>query len=350
MTQLPPKAELFEQILNSLDSGVIVADAQARIVMANSAAYRHLAADAEVIAPGVPLASVPGGPSFVTVFKELAETNASVNRRDIIVSETKGVDRDIGLSAYLLEGGADFNGVIFLFIDMTQWRALEREAEVNRHLAAIGQLTAGVVHEIKNPLSIISGLTELALRHVESGSKPADQLNKVLKEVTLLNKTIVQFLGFARPYETRKGPCTLEMVLDRAVQLSQFKAQDKGITVEYEHPAMFPEFRADPVGTPQALANIITNAIEILPEGGHVWVKSRATNTRIIFEIHDDGPGIDVKPGENLFSPFVSKKKGGTGLGLAIVHKIVSAQNGQITYQNRPEGGACFRVELPRTD
>src|SRR3990172_9566639 len=155
-TSAEPMHDLDFQVINSLTSGVIVLDKDGVILAANRAATQHLQIDESMLRTGSCLEAEERCNPLLEVFREVLQTKRPIYRRDILFALENGTKQEVGLSASLLKGPETFNGVIFLFTDMTERRNLERAAEINRQLAALGALTAGVVHELRNPVSVIS--------------------------------------------------------------------------------------------------------------------------------------------------------------------------------------------------
>jgi signal transduction histidine kinase len=296
---------------------------------------------------GTSLHDLPEASPFLEVVREIMISRRPLSRREIRLTTHDGARKEIGLSASLLEGPREFNGVIFLFTDMTERRALERSAELNRQLAQIGELTAGVVHELRNPVSVVSGMAELLLRKLEPADERREIADTIYQEARQLEESISQFLGFARPFDLEISYCSPEAVVRRAVQLCERQAEKKTARLESLLEDNLPQMRADVGRAAQAIANLISNAIDAVGANGWVRVSARRDDAAIVFEVMDDGPGIELSPNEDLFSPFFTKKEGGTGLGLSIVHRIITAHGGAVAYVNRPEGGACFTVRMP---
>ncbi len=345
-----PTAELArfaEPIIQCLPSGVMALDANGRIVITNRSAIDFLGGNTDQFAPGVYLEDLPIAAPFMDVMREVMREQKPISRREIILTVAEGQKREIGLSASLMTGADEFNGVVFLFTDMTERRNVERAAELNRQLASLGELTAGVVHELRNPVMVISGMAEWLVRKAEDDAT-RDTGQTIFEEAAQLEKTISQFLGFARPFEIEVTHCHPEAIVARTVRLCQQKAQEKGVTLDSALPPGLPGMEADPGRMAQALANIVNNAIDAVAEGeGTVELRVQRIEADMVFEVIDNGPGIDPAAGETLFKPFLSQKEGGTGLGLAIVHRIVTAHSGTVSYACPEEGGTRFEVRLP---
>lgn len=343
MTTASP-LDIYAQVVEGLNSGVLATNADGQITACNPAARQFLRVG-DII--GQHLADVHELRQFMAVFDELRQRQTPVVRREFFLHHGGEGPREIGVSATPLDGVGSFNGVIFLFTDMTERRTLERAAEVNRQLASLGELTAGVVHELRNPLSVISGMAELLMRRLEPGDKPYRSAETIWREAQDLDRSISQFLGFARPFELHRAETTPAAILERVRQLCEQSARQHRVELHVSEENLDVRLRVDPLKIAQALANIVSNAVEVLKDRGDVWIEVAYREDNLLFRVVDNGPGVQVEPNENLFSPFFTKKRGGTGLGLAIVHRIVTAHGGTVTYRNADEGGAVFELRLP---
>lgn len=337
----------YVQVIESLTSGVLAVDGKGVIVIANPAACAHLHVCSDRFRVGTQLNTDDGLEEVGQVLRELAECNQPISRRELRITTPEGVQKVIGLSASPLRDAVGANGAILLFTDLTEIRRLERLAALNRQLAEIGELTAGVVHELRNPLSVIAGMAELLARRLGEESKHHATAVRIMQEAGNLERVIRQFLSFAKPFDLELSACDAREVVDRALQLTQPAAQAKQTRVRVEYAGEVPPFPADPVKLSQCLANIVGNAIEVLQKEGEVTVRVAVIGDDIVFTIDDNGPGLHLKPGEDPFLPFFSRKRGGTGLGLAIVHRIVTAHHGTVTFADRQEGGARFEMRIP---
>ncbi len=338
---------LGEQVLESLSSGLIAVNRQRQIVAVNRSAAHHLAVAPSRLAEGMVIDAIESAEFFGALFDEVKCGGGPLVRREIALVSPQGVRKEIGISAAPLEGPEAFNGVIFLFTDITERRNLERAAELNRQLAALGELTAGVVHELRSPVSAISGLAEIMMRKLPQDEDLHEAAKTIFEEAANLERSIARFLGFARPFDLEPSFCNAEEIVDRVIKLSERRAAGKQVMLTTHLAEDLPGLRADSSRVAQALANIVNNAIDAVDIEGQVTVSVRCIADMMIFEVCDNGPGIHLAPGEDLFTPFFTKKEAGTGLGLPIAHRIVTAHGGTIGFQNLPEAGALFQVKLP---
>ncbi|HNR30942.1 MAG TPA: ATP-binding protein [Candidatus Hydrogenedentes bacterium] len=340
-------ANPYLQVIESLSSGVLAVDDDGIILIANPAACGQLHVPPTRLRVGERLVTDNGLEPLGEVLREIAEGDAPITRRELHITTADGERKVIGLSASPLGGEVERKGTILLFVDLTEVRRLEHIASLNRQLAEVGELTAGVVHELRNPLSVIAGMAELLVRRLEEGGRDHATAVRIVQEAGNLERVIRQFLGFARPFDLEPTACNVREIVDRALQLTQPAAQAKAANVRVACPDQLPAFRGDPVKLSQALANIIGNAIDVLQPNGEVRVSAVVDGAVMAFIVEDNGPGLKLQPGEDPFAPFFSRKTGGTGLGLAIVQRIIAAHNGTASFANRDEGGARFELRIP---
>jgi len=334
------------QIIASLTSGVLALDKNGRIVTTNPAASKHLGVDEQCLRPGSRLDALSGVGPFVEVVERVMSERQPLSRHEIVLPQENG-RKVIGLSASLLEDAGDFAGVIFLFVDLTEVRDLERAVALNRQLARIGELTAGVVHELRNPLAVIRGMAELLQRTLDSDDRRHGTVDQILEETVHLEKTISRFLSFAKPFSLNLGRCDPREIARRACRLCARQAEEKHVHLACDEGAALPEIAADLDKAAQALANVVDNAIDASPERGAVSLRVGREGDHVVFKVLDNGPGIHLSPGQDVFQPFFSLKEDGTGLGLSIVQQIVSAHKGTVSYANQESGGARFEIRLP---
>jgi signal transduction histidine kinase len=217
------------------------------------------------------------------------------------------------------------------------------EAAVRRseRLAALGQLSAGLAHELRNPLSSIKGSANLLERSVPQHNAMAKELAGIISsEVDRTNSLVTRFLDFARPLEPRRETTDITAVLDRAVQRA-------GVPVLRDYPPWLPLLAIDPELMEQVFLNLITNAAQASAPGSPITVRANEADGEVEISVIDRGCGIPPDKIETIFNPFVTTKRDGVGLGLAIVSKIVDGHNGRMTVESEPGKGSTFRIFLP---
>jgi signal transduction histidine kinase len=235
-------------------------------------------------------------------------------------------------------------------------RQLERaqvEARRSERLAALGQLSAGLAHEIRNPLGVIKGSADTLNRKLENSNPLASELaGYISSEVNRASALVTRFLDFARPLRIEARPLSVTLLLDQALKIVAGQWQGGTIAVQREYQEGLPLVPLDENLCEQAFVNLVQNAYEAMSsEGGvlRVQVSAARRNGRKGVEIRlkDTGPGIPGEMREQIFNPFVTTKKTGVGLGLSIVSKIVDEHRGTIRLENADGDGACFVIFFP---
>lgn len=217
-------------------------------------------------------------------------------------------------------------------------------------LALLGELAAGMAHEIRTPLGIVRSSAQLLGRRIGDGDpRNSEMIEMIVSEADRLDRVVGGLLEIARPHEPVLERAALGPLLGRALDLLATQADERGITVRRDlapdHPA-----KCDPEQIYQVALNLLMNALQNVPRGGTVAVRTIAHDGRVGFEVADDGPGIPRDIQESIFTPFFTRRPGGTGLGLALVQRIVATHHGSVSVASDVGHGATFRVELPAAE
>jgi len=228
-------------------------------------------------------------------------------------------------------------------------QSAERESLRNDQLASLGQLAAGLAHELRNPLTAIRTLVEAARTGGPAAQLDGRDLEVVDEELTRLDSTLQSFLDYARPPKLQRRAIDLRDVVDRTALLVKPRAEQQSVRLHVAEPATPVRVNADPEQLRQVVLNLLLNALDALGSGGQIEVaaEEHTAQKKVTLTIADNGPGITASIRDKLFEPFVSSKASGTGLGLTICRRIVENHGGTITVENRPTGGAIFTIQLP---
>ncbi len=231
-------------------------------------------------------------------------------------------------------------------------RLHQREREVLRaeQLAAVGQVAAGVAHELRNPLTSVKMLVQTGLEGPAPTGLPPEDLGIIEHEVRRMEACIQTFLDFARPPHAERRDTDLVAVVRRALALIEGRARRQQVKITADLPPGPVELFIDGGQIHQVLVNLLLNALDALPHGGKVRLEMLGPTSDapfITLRIHDSGPGIPASIKPRLFEPFVSGKETGLGLGLSICRRLVEAHGGTIRGENDPHGGAVFTFTLP---
>jgi len=224
---------------------------------------------------------------------------------------------------------------------------LKEQLSQAKHLSTLGEMIAGVSHEIRNPLGIISNSAELLQKKI-TPDDPMQQIPSIIiAESVRLNNIITDFLNYARPKAPDLIACRIQDVIDKNIRFLSSQSEKIGYTFSTHFEPDLPIIQADADMLYQAFLNLFINAMQVMPDGGRVdiWAKAANKNIWIVFE--DQGEGVPKELLEKIWDPFFTTKDKGTGLGLGIVKKIIEAHEGQIRIDNRSEGGARISIRLP---
>ena len=227
-------------------------------------------------------------------------------------------------------------------------RELESQLHLAERLAALGEMVAGISHEIKNPLGIIRSTAEL-LGEMPDASDTQKRLSGVItEESTRLNQIVTEFLDFARPQVPNLQECQLEEIIQKNLSFIGPELEKKGIQVQDNLNGRSFRLKADHDLLYRAFLNILINAIQSMEDGGTIDIKVEEARDTYQIEIEDTGCGINEENADKIFNPFFTTKEKGSGLGLSIVRKIIEGHRGTIDIQSREGEGTKVGVQLPR--
>jgi two-component system sensor histidine kinase PilS (NtrC family) len=341
-----------EQIIEHMPIGVITATREGRIVRTNRAACEILAIDPEADLRGHDLVEFLG--SFAQrlgdALEEALGSSAWSVREEILVKKGRR-EHPIGVSITPLRDEAGVpEGVIVTFTDLRELRHMEREMRRSEQLANLGELAAGVAHEIRNPLASISGAIQVLRSEMETEGQNAELMDLIIRESDRLNRTIAGMLDYTRDHSASRAVHDLTAIVRDVVRLiSHDKELTMGKTILVEFPqgeSFLAEVEEE--GMRQVFFNLARNAMEAMGVGGILRIsgeKTPAGRVRIVFR--DTGVGIPPHELEHIFKPFHTSKPDGTGLGLSIATRIVEGNGGTIRARSTPGMGTAITVELP---
>jgi signal transduction histidine kinase len=215
-------------------------------------------------------------------------------------------------------------------------------------LAALGQLAAGIAHEIRNPLTSINILIHSLMDNLPSGNSHKEDLKVIEEEINRINEIVDQFLRFAKPGPPLLDSMDVVSVFEETLQLLRPQMERQRIVVQKEFQAL-PIILMDREQMKQAILNLLLNAIQAMPGGGDLTLRGQNSKDGqyINISIQDSGVGIPDEDISKLFDPFFSKKEGGMGLGLSITHRIIDQHRGKIEVESAPGKGTVFTIWLP---
>ena len=369
MVPASARADLSPDVLDRLTDGIVVIGPDGRARSWNRAAREILALGPRV-RPGIAaeklLRSVVPGEALVAL-----ALGGKRFETETLLQNARG--EEIPVRAAFLPLGAK-GGAVAVLADLTKMRRLEQELRQRERLSLVGQLSAGVAHEVRNPLAGISSSAQVLLGRFEPRDERTRFVKAILDEVGRLDRIVSQLLQFARPGEPRLRKGSLAETVRHLLETSGPWLAESGVEVETALAARVPESWFDPDLVHQVLLNLVANAVQAMPKGGKLTIEvrpltrrglsrgsgrrhadlargkdaGRAPSVRVVqVRIADTGEGIAKENLSRLFDPFFTTKPSGTGLGLSICQSIVQEHGGTIHVASRLQHGTTVLVELP---
>jgi len=335
---------LTDELFRGIRSALIVIDRDGKIRLANPQAGSLLGQPSNALVGKSYPEVAPGDPAL---FAPLQEAGRATLEREIVWLNPAGDERILLVSTTRLRGQRD--DAVAILHDVTDARRLARQAEQNERLAAMGDLAAGVAHEIRNPLNAIS-IAAQRLRAEFTPSEAADEyrdlLGNLTAEIGRLNETVQQFLSLARGLNLERHEVEMATLLESVASGLRLEATEKGVTFETQI-ATLETVMGDAEALRKVVVNLGQNALAATPRGGTVKLAAVDTDGAVRFTVTDTGLGIDPADLPQLFRPYFTRKKLGSGIGLALVHRIVTEHGGTIEVASKPGEGSAFTVTLP---
>lgn len=344
-----------ENIVRSISSGVFTADKDGRITSFNPAAQEST---------GYSLAQVQGR-AWREVFNwhsdrplDVPDEGAAHMRFEVECVRADGNRLVLGMTLSPLQECGETTGMVGVFKDLTQIRDLEEEMRRKDWMASLGEMSAGMAHEIRNPLGALAGAMQMLRKDLHADETSQRLMDIAIREATRLNTIITEFLQYARPPALNLAEHDLNKLLAETLDLVQHEAQARvNIRIETKPSCEALVGQVDQNQLKQVFWNLATNAFDAMSKGGRLTI---ATGCRPIdvggrkgdvieISFQDTGEGISKKNLDNIFLPFFTTKTQGSGLGLAAVHRIVDLHGGWIKVESKEHGGSRFVVCLPRS-
>jgi two-component system NtrC family sensor kinase len=344
--------EEWETTFDALTESIAIIDQQGQLRRVNRALSRLV---------GVPEPTLIGRPLIDLVFGEshgpidVIEATRRKERPHAEVIRSETLQRTLRVTAATLpDGGHTVGNIVVLLEDVTEQRALEAQLIQNEKMAALGQLVSGVAHELNNPLTSISGLSEFLLEPGRLPESHTEHLRIVNEQAERAGRIVQNLLTFARKGEPETAEVDINRLAQRTLRLVEHELTLNGITLERHLTNSSVVIRGDQHELQQVLLNLLTNAIHSLsdlPEGEPrtIRLETGREGAKVIILLCDNGPGVPEELIGRLFTPFFTTKDPGrgTGLGLSISYGIVKSHAGTVVYDPPPDKGAGFRITLP---
>jgi PAS domain S-box-containing protein len=362
--------QLSASVLRDMSDGLLTVDVEGKITSFNPAAEGILGCPASQ-AQGQLLASLLGEDSdMATLVRKGMDEGISYSRRELVMRRADGRPVPVGASVALLRTGLggvqstsrdderQVSGAVVVFTDLTEEKNAEEERRHQDRLALLGEMTAVLAHEVRNPLAgIVHGIQYVA-EELSLEGEAAQSARFILEESRRISRLLDDILLISRPHQLELVPCDLPAILERLLYYWRAQAAARGIEVYTGYSRDLSAPLGDPVRLEQVFANLISNALDAMPEGGTLWLRVRPAQlvsavpgqnprTAVRVEVEDTGVGIPAHALHRVYESFFTTKEKGTGLGLPIAQRIVQDHQGKIEVHSEEGKGTLFTVILP---
>jgi len=347
------EADAFSDwLLGSLRTGLLAVDCESRLVRLSPEAARVLELTDTASPLGRPASEVLAAhPSLVTLLGEALRGHELPPRAELELALAGGRERrPIGFTLVpVRDAGGALRGAALLFRDLTPFERQDEQARLRERLAALGQMAAGLAHEIRNPLASIQVLLELLKRSL-TGSGDVELVDETLGELEALTRIVNGSLEFVRPHAAMRAPVEMETLVGEALRRARARVPFEGAVEVAVEPGLAPSL--DALQLESVLVNLVANAFEAMrdhprPEGHRLELAAATVDGELRLSVADSGAGVPPENRERIFYPFFTTREQGTGVGLAEVHKAVASHGGSVEVRDRVGGGAVFVIHLP---
>ncbi|MBI1984311.1 MAG: hypothetical protein HYS61_08945 [Acidobacteria bacterium] len=340
--------ENLDQLLADLTDGLMLFDRQDRLVLATPAVARFLNRPLDMLTPLGAEEVFAADTGLNRYLREAFRRRKSMSWQVVETTGDSEVPR-VAASIQFVEAEGERVGSLVTLRDATTRAQLEDQIDLAAKLAALGRLTSGVAHEVRNPLNaMVLQLELLKSKLQDQGEQVEPQLDILSAEIRRLDRVVRTFLDFTRPIEIRPVETDVAGLIREVFTLAEPQARENNVRLLLEPDGSMPPVRLDRDLFKQALLNLVLNGCQAMPSGGELRITPHAFPHHVELEIADQGVGIPPEARKNIFFLYFTTKPGGNGVGLAMAYRIIQLHNGSIDFSSEVDRGTTFRVSLPR--
>ena len=343
--------ENMNQIMAGLEDGLVLFNAEGRAVLVSPSAEKFLDVDAEnllgrkieeIFPPNHPLAQA------LHIGRKGEVAAEGIEQVEVELPAEHGMHR-IGASIQAIQESGTRMGLLVTLRDLESLERIGSQLQVSERLAALGRVTAGVAHEVKNPLNSMRVWLEVLKANLPVDPETQEAAKMLDTEIDRLDRVVKTFLEFSRPVELEREEVNLPELIEGVLAAAKPGITRSGVTLVKEIPPSFPPLELDKRLIEQAVLNLVLNACECMKTGGQLTVSLARAGDMAEIRVGDSGPGIAPENRAKIFQLFFTTRPGGTGLGLANTFRFVQLHNGSIEFDSEAGRGTTFRIELPLT-
>ena len=338
--------ENLDQVMSGLEDGLLLFNAEGRAVLVSPSIQNFLGELPDQLRGKNTSDIFPPGHSIRSAIDISGDEIEPVESKEVLLHTRNGTLR-VGVSVQpILEQGVRM-GTLVTLRDLESLERIGNQLLVSERLAALGRVTAGVAHEVKNPLNSMRLWLEVLKGNMPADPEPQEAVRMLDSEIDRLDRAVKTFLSFTRPVELKLEETDLRELLDEVLDAARPSIAKGGLQLNVEFPPEFPPVLVDRQLIHQAVLNLLLNACDFTTPGGRIGVALRRNGEFAEISVDDSGRGISPEDQKKIFQLFFTTRPGGTGVGLANTFRFVQLHNGRIEFSSEVGRGTMFRIELP---
>jgi PAS domain S-box-containing protein len=338
--------ENLDQVMGGLEDGLLLFNAEGRAVLVSPSVERFLGGSPAELRGRRVSEIFPLGHAFRNVLRVEGDEIEPVEGAELAYDGGPGPHR-VGLSAQVIREHGARMGTLVTLRDIESIERIGNQLQVSERLAALGRVTAGVAHEVKNPLNSMRLWLEVLKANMPVDPEPQQAVKMLDSEIDRLDRAVKTFLNFTKPVELKLEETDIRPLLQDVIDAARPSITRAGLDLRVDLPSEFPNLFIDQQLIHQAVLNLVLNASESTPAGGRITLGLRRSGETAIISVADSGKGISPEDQKKIFQLFFTTRPGGSGIGLANTFRFVQLHNGQIEFESEVGRGTTFRVELP---
>jgi PAS domain S-box-containing protein len=338
--------ENLDQVMSGLEDGLLLFNANGYTVLVSPSVEKFLGIPPEELRGRRASEIFPPGHPMRETLAIRGDHIGHVENAEVTLEGPQGPQR-IGVSSQVIREHGNPMGSLVTLRDVESLERIGSQLHVSERLAALGRVTAGVAHEVKNPLNSMRLWLEVLKANMPVDPEPQQAVKMLDSEIDRLDRAVKTFLNFTKPLELNLEETDLRVLLDEVLDAARPSIAKAGIELRVELPSQFPRVMVDSQLIHQAVLNLLLNASDFTSAGGRITLSLRRNGEFAVIAVSDSGKGISIEDQKKIFQLFFTTRPGGTGIGLANTFRFVQLHNGRIEFDSEPGRGTTFRVELP---
>ena len=338
--------ENLDQVMSGLEYGLVLFNAQGRAVLISPSVEKFLGARASDLRGRRVSEIFPARHPLRSVLKMEGDQIEPAEGKEVTLDGNAGPQR-IGVSVQVIREQGQRMGTLVTLRDVGSLERIGSQLQLSERMAVLGRQTAGVAHEVKNPLNSMRLWLEVLKANMPVDPEPQQAVKMLDNEIDRLDRAVKTFLSFTRPVELKLEETDLRALLEEVLDAARPTVTKAGLMLRADTPSDVPPVLADRQLIHQAVLNLVLNACDFTDPGGTISVSLKRAGEFAVIAVQDTGRGIAPEDQKKIFQLFFTTRPGGTGIGLANTFRFVQLHNGRIEFESEPGRGATFRIELP---